>query len=248
MVILVGRPPAEPRTDLARRLKTLREHVVGNDREKFAILTGISLSTIGNYERGDRVPDADMLKRYRAVSDISTDWLITGEGDMFSSTRASQMKGAFGSAPIAGAATDLTQPGMIAIPRYDEVRPSAGPGSVAVNEIPTTRVAFEQRWLVDIGVQADAAVILPAQGDSMAPTIPNGTPMLVDTSKTDVRNGFIYVFDIDGDLVVKRIERLPDGTFDLISDNRNYPTRNLSRETVTHMTVIGRVYAAVCKF
>lgn len=71
--------------------------------------------------------------------------------------------------------------------------------------------------------------------------------MLVDTSKTDVRSGFIYVFDIDGDLVVKRIERLPDGTFDLISDNRNYPTRNLSRETVTHMTVIGRVYAAVCK-
>lgn len=144
--------------------------------------------------------------------------------------------------------TDLDQPGMIAIPRYDEVRPSAGHGSVSINEIPTTRVAFEQRWLTDIGVSPKDAVILPAQGDSMSPTIPNGAPMLVDTSKREVRNGFIYVFNIDGDLVVKRIERLPDGTFDLISDNRNYPTRNLSRNTVTSMMVIGRVYAAVSKF
>lgn len=146
-----------------------------------------------------------------------------------------------------GNPSDLDQPGMVAIPRYDEVRPSAGPGTVVTRETPTTRIAFEQRWLTDIGVQADKAVILPAQGDSMSPTIPNGAPMLVDTSKTEVRNGFIYVFNIDGDLVVKRIERLPDGTFDLISDNRNYPTRNLSRDTVSSMTVIGRVYAAVSK-
>lgn len=158
------------------------------------------------------------------------------------------LKADVGQAQPIGSPTDLDQPGMIAIPRYDEVRPSAGHGSVAISEIPTTRVAFERHWLIDIGVQPNAAVILPAQGDSMSPTIPNGAPMLVDTSKREVRNGFIYVFDIDGDLVVKRIERLPDGTFDLISDNRNYPTRNLSRSTVTSMTVIGRVYAAVSKF
>lgn len=145
--------------------------------------------------------------------------------------------------------TNLDQPGMIAIPRYDEVRPSAGHGSVATSELPTTRVAFERNWLIDLGVAAESAVILPAQGDSMEPTIMNGSPMLVDTSKKEVRNGFIYVFDIDGDLVVKRIERLPDGSFDLISDNSNrYPTRTLTRETVATMTVVGRVYAAVSKF
>ncbi len=72
--------------------------------------------------------------------------------------------------------------------------------------------------------------------------------MLVDTSKTEVRSGFIYVFNIDGDLVVKRIERRPDQSYDLISDNRRYPAWNLTREKVSHMTVVGRVYAAVSKF
>lgn len=138
--------------------------------------------------------------------------------------------------------------GMVTIPRYDEVRPSAGPGSVAVSETPTTRVAFERHWLTQIGVQADSAVILPAQGDSMEPTIMNGSPMLVDTTKTEVRSGFIYVFNIDGDLVVKRVERRPDQSYDLISDNRRYASWNLTREKVSHMTVIGRVYAAVSKF
>lgn len=151
--------------------------------------------------------------------------------------------------PSTSDVTDLNMPGMISIPRYDEVRPSAGHGSVATSELPTTRVAFERNWLIDLGIAAESAVILPAQGDSMEPTIMNGSPMLVDTSKKEVRNGFIYVFDIDGDLVVKRIERLPDGSFDLISDNSNrYPTRTLTRETVATMTVVGRVYAAVSKF
>lgn len=77
----------------------------------------------------------------------------------------------------------------------------------------------------------------------------NGAPMLVDTSKKEVRNGFIYVFDVAGDLMVKRIERLPDGTVNLLSDNSGkYPPRTLDRESVARMTVIGRVYAAVSKF
>lgn len=138
---------------------------------------------------------------------------------------------------------------MVSIPRYDEVRPSAGYGSLAISEVPTTRMAFEPNWLADLGVKAESAVILPAQGDSMEPTIMNGAPMLVDTSKTEVRNGFIYVFDVAGDLMVKRIERLPDGTINLLSDNSGkYPSRNLDRESVAQMTVIGRVYAAVSKF
>lgn len=138
---------------------------------------------------------------------------------------------------------------MFTVPRFDEVRPSAGHGSSAVSELPTTRMAFEQTWLTDLGVKAASAVILPAQGDSMEPTIMNGAPMLVDTSKKEVRNGFIYVFEVAGDLMVKRIERLPDGTINLLSDNsEKYPARTLDLESVARMTVIGRVYAAVSKF
>lgn len=221
-------------TDRGARIRAERERL-GLSLVEFGKKTGVSKGSQILYEKGN-APTVDYLT---AAGSAGADILFILSGKMGQDIERIR---------AAGSPTDLDQPGMISIPRYDEVRPSAGPGAVALSEIPTTRVAFERHWLIDIGVSSKDAVILPAQGDSMSPTIPNGAPMLVDTSKTEVRNGFIYVFNIDGDLVVKRIERLPDGTFDLISDNQKYPTRNLSRETVTSMTVIGRVYAAVSKF
>lgn len=221
-------------TDRGMRIRAERERL-GLSLVEFGKKTGVSKGSQILYEKGN-APTVDYLT---AAGGAGADIFFILTGKRGQDTKPSH---------AAGSPTDFDQPGMVSIPRYDEVRPSAGPGAVAVAEVPSTRVAFERHWLIDIGVQPDAAVILPAQGDSMSPTIPNGAPMLVDTSKREVRNGFIYVFNIDGDLVVKRIERLPDGTFDLISDNRNYPTRNLSRDTVTSMMVIGRVYAAVSKF
>lgn len=137
---------------------------------------------------------------------------------------------------------------MISIPRYDEVRPSAGPGALAPDETTTTRMAFELHWLAEIGVQTDSAVILPARGDSMEPTIMNGSPMLVDTSKTEIQNGFIYVISVANDLLVKRVRRRLDGRIDLISDNRAYDPETLDAASLAQLRVIGRVYAAVSKF
>lgn len=236
---------AEYREALGSRISDSVDKAKKNDASKtktaVADAAGVTAEQLNKWIKGTVKVPVDALRSLASFTDTDFSWLVTGENSA-SQPPASTLPHAPPSP------TDLDQPGMIAIPRYDEVRPSAGHGSVAISEIPTTRVAFEQRWLTDIGVSPKDAVILPAQGDSMSPTIPNGAPMLVDTSKREVRNGFIYVFNIDGDLVVKRIERLPDGTFDLISDNRNYPTRNLSRDTVTNMMVIGRVYAAVSKF
>ena len=242
MVMFLGRPPVGPKTALAARLRRVRESVSGEDREGFSALTGIALSTIGNYERGDRVPDAEMIRKYWLASGVSTDWLIAGEGEMF------QAQGVDLQAQPMASPTDFDQPGMIAIPRYDEVRPSAGHGTIPTNEIPTTRVAFEKRWLNDIGVQPSSAVILAAQGDSMEPTIRNGSPLLVDTSKTEVKSGFIYVIAVGDDLLVKRVRRRLDGLVELISDNSAYAPETLGPDTLQQLRVIGRVYAAVSKF
>lgn len=78
----MGRRPSEPKTDLAERLKLAREVACGGDRERFSSITGISKTTIGNYERGDRVPDAVMLRKYRDATGVDLTWLVTGEGSM----------------------------------------------------------------------------------------------------------------------------------------------------------------------
>nr|WP_284324863.1 helix-turn-helix transcriptional regulator [Cypionkella aquatica] len=250
----MARPENEPKTPLAARLRSVRQALGDMDRDDLAAQLNVSKNSIAYYERGDRTPDADTLAAYSRLFNVNMNWVINGEGQMFRTAldvivqaqRRAEAKELLAEQehPNEGAMSD-----MVTIPLYDEVRASAGHGSVAINETATTRIAFEPNWLADLGVRPESAVILSAQGDSMEPTIMNGAPMLVDTSKKDVRNGFIYVFDVAGDLMVKRIERLPDGTINLLSDNSGkYPSRNLDLETVSRMTVIGRVYAAVSKF
>lgn len=138
---------------------------------------------------------------------------------------------------------------LVSIPVYEDVRPAAGAGAVSASDQSTSVVAFDRRWLRDLGINPSFAKILFADGDSMYPTIRDGAPMLVDTSKTEIRHGCIYVFDLDGDLMVKRIERLPDGTIDLISDNREvYPVRNIPRSRLDLLHVIGRVFLTIRTF
>lgn len=214
---------------------------------------GVSVEQFNKWLKGTVKVPADALYSIAEEAGVDFSWLVTGKGDMDAHPETGKLRQLLKDVSDAPKMIDrgpavLDQPGMVSIPRYDEVRPSAGPGSVATSETPTTRVAFERHWLAEIGVQTDSAVILPAQGDSMEPTIMNGSPMLVDTSKTEVQNGYIYVIAVENDLLVKRIRRRLDGRIDLISDNRAYDPETLDAVSLQHLRVIGRVYAAVSKF
>lgn len=218
----------------------------GVSRLSFAKKLGVSDSTLGNYERDERIPDAKFLAHLRRETGVDINWLVSGES-ISDVALPSDNVTAFRPAPVTKNGIESSD--LVTIPAYGEVRPSAGAGSVSPNQQSTSVVAFDRGWLREIGVNPGYAVVLFADGDSMYPTIPNGSAMVVDTSKLEIRHGCIYVFDLDGDLMVKRIERLPDGTIDLISDNRDrYPTRNVTKDRLEKMHVVGRVYSAVRTF
>lgn len=80
------RPPAEPKTEFARRLRQLRESygvlVRGNPKytaDAFAKELGIEAETYRTYERGDSEPNLATLKKIREITRHSLDTLITGE-------------------------------------------------------------------------------------------------------------------------------------------------------------------------
>lgn len=77
--------PETLKTDLGRRLRAVREKLGDPPREDFARLLGISAKTLGNYERGDNVPDAEALSAYREKTRVSINWLLTGDGEIFDS-------------------------------------------------------------------------------------------------------------------------------------------------------------------
>lgn len=127
------------------------------------------------------------------------------------------------------------------IPMFD-VEVSAGNGAAAYGVTdPAMHLAFRKDWLKSRGLFAKDLNCVIARGDSMEPTISSTDTLLVDTSKTNPRDGHIYVIRSSDVLWVKRIQRQIDGTLLLISDNQTYAPMQLNLDDHPDVQVIGQV-------
>lgn len=79
----LARPEIEPKTPLAQRLRELRRMRGDLQRNELAKLSGVSVTAIATYERGEREPAASVLAAYAEVFGVNLNWLLTGEGEMF---------------------------------------------------------------------------------------------------------------------------------------------------------------------
>lgn len=218
----MGRPEVEPKTEIARRLRSVRADAGFEDRDLFAERTGISKSTIANYERGDRTPDASMLERYRDIWGVDLNWLVTGEE------------------PEAKVPTSNSS--FAFLPFYEDVQAAAGHGAAVISDAAHSVIGFARDLLRESGASPQTCTVIRAVGDSMMPTIPEGAFLVVDHSQREiVANGSIMVIGVDDDLLVKRIRRRFDGSVELISDNSIYAPETLDPAALQQLRVIGRV-------
>lgn len=66
--------------DIAARVKLIRG---GVRQEDFADRLGVKKNTVGRWERGEQIPDAENLaKILDSYPDINPSWLLTGEGNI----------------------------------------------------------------------------------------------------------------------------------------------------------------------
>lgn len=136
-----------------------------------------------------------------------------------------QLLGGQVDAPVAPARrNDAGAKGMVLVPQYD-LGASAGAGSLDQSERPAGRMAFEEKWLCDMGANPSGLSMIRVDGDSMAPTLSHGDDILVDRmdGTARLRDG-IYVLRLDDVLMVKRVALgLAKGRFSVRSDNPHYP-------------------------
>ncbi len=131
-------------------------------------------------------------------------------------------------------------PGMILVPKL-AIGASAGAGASIDGEAVEGEVAFDPKWLRDLGADPRALSIIRVEGDSMAPTLDDGDDILVDggDAAARLRDG-IYVLRMDDVLMVKRIARAPGpGRISVISDNPHY--RSWDDLPMASVQLIGRV-------
>ncbi|HAE49476.1 MAG: transcriptional regulator [Tistrella sp.] len=185
--------------------------------------TGIPLGTISKYvAQSSTASFANAAKIARAAG-ITLDDMAFGSG--MGASRSERVPDG---------------PDLVRLPRYN-VEAAAGAGISVTSELVTDVVAFERAFLRDLGAAPDRCSVIWARGDSMVPTIPDGSILVVDHSQIELVHGCIYVVNLGGDLLVKRLRRRLDSTVELVSDNQIYPVEALRPADLEHLRVIGRV-------
>lgn len=103
-------------------------------------------------------------------------------------------------------------------------------------------MAFSFEWLRrNLGHTSGRLTSIEIRGDSMASTLLDGDTILIDEGVQGVDVDGIYVFDLYGRRLVKRLQQLHDGTLLLISDNPNYQRESVPRDRARDVQVIGRM-------
>ena len=214
------------------RLRQAREEA-GLTVAGIAKALGLKKHTYYNYEAENPqkrvLPKADTLIAISKVVDRSVDWLLSGEEHITAEPKTAPMEG------------------FTCIPRYD-VECSAGGGAFDRMECVVDRLPFKTEWLKRMGVAPEHAALVTVMGDSMHPTLDSGNIMLLDLSDEKLRDGKIYALQVDGGLLIKRVQLRHNGAVTLKSDNPQYESYGLSAEEAKELRVVGRLVWAGRKF
>lgn len=134
-----------------------------------------------------------------------------------------------------------TPDGFILVPHY-EIQVSAGHGALVHSEQIVDYLAFKADWVRNtLGVAQKDLALISVKGDSMEPTLSNEDLILVDMRKSRVEDNAIYVLQLEGTLLVKRIQRKLDGTLHVMSDNARYQPEVVGADRASGLHVLGRV-------
>jgi phage repressor protein C with HTH and peptisase S24 domain len=188
-----------------------------------ARVIGVSDNAIYKWLSGRGQPSVANLVALARAAEVSVEWLATGRED--TGTKRPTVRG-----------TD--QNGFAYVARYDVKGPAARGGPLRSEQI-VDYLAFKKEW-VRSRLNADPRnlLLIEAVGDSMAPTLEESDLLLVDLGEPGFRHDGIYVLRRENELAVKRLQRRPDGTLNIISDNPAYESSVVASDSVR---IIGRV-------
>ena len=119
-------------------------------------------------------------------------------------------------------------------------------GSVVYEDRIEGFYAFKYEWLSQKSHPSDC-VLMGIVGESMEPTLNEGDMVLIDQSQTDPYTGKLYAVAIEGQAVVKRLEKLP-GKLLLRSDHPSYEPVTIDTDKYSDVRIIGRVIWAAREF
>ena len=137
---------------------------------------------------------------------------------------------------------ELPQESTVLITRID-VELSAGNGRETWHIEEKEPLPFQADYIRTLDAKPKNLVAVKVNGDSMETRLFDKDTVVVDTADTRVpANGGVFALVYAGELLVKRLFRLPDGGLKIVSDNAaRYAPVDVGPEHVENISIIGRV-------
>jgi len=217
------------------RLQTILAHWPSADR--LAREMKVSPSAFRKWLKGEAEPSRERLVALARTAGVGVAWLAEGEGaaPVFEPLPSTRRR------PFAGeseSSTDWSK--FVLLPKHAGAAAAGSKTPVAPSD--GGYLALRHDWIRSVcGMEPENLRLELAIGESMTPTIRNGSTMLIDTTDTGIRSHGIYVLEISGERLVKRIQRKHDGSLVLLSDNSLYQPDVIPIHQAAEVTVIGRV-------
>ena len=212
------------------RLKILRKSL-GLTQTEFGKRIGMTMQGIQKWEKGKSKPQQSTIKALISTFNVNPDWLLNGTGEMFLDNTSRQQE-----------VSDI-----ISIPYYPEVSAAAGSGALVYDENSVKHLQISSA-IINIST-GDNVCLINATGNSMQPVIDDRDLLLVDLTHKDFIDEGIYVVRLENTLLVKRLQKIPNGIV-LISDNPQYEKIILNSDNFNEndAAIIGKVISVIKNF
>jgi phage repressor protein C with HTH and peptisase S24 domain len=223
-----------------------------------ARLLNVSPQTITNWlKRG--VSKDGMLLAQRLIG-VNATWIETGEGEMpdpvpqhnsvpdhppITEDRDALIKRLLpegkGNVLVWENEADLPHdPERVWIDRFD-YHFSAGSGVIQWEVREKKALPFDIGYFKALGSNPKDCRLLAVRGDSMEPYLFNRDMMMIDSTRTNVRDGRVYAVYFEDEPLVKQIFKQVGGGVVLHSYNPKYPDKEVPAESMGLVKVVGEV-------
>lgn len=215
----------------------------------------LSHQVVRKYVRGVSDPSRQRLIALARAGNVRLEWLATGEGEMDAGPYDVRM------APGIARTRGCGRGGLIPVPligtgdldisytgKPDDGKPDDGkPDDGKPDDGHPALLYLDMKHMPDLpGLQAAQLAIHIMRGDSMEPMIPANTPVLIDRSADGIRPADdVFVFRLEGRVLMKRLQWLPGQRLRVRSDNPTYEGYDIDLSIDQPFLLIGRVLYAL---
>lgn len=221
------------------RLRRRRE-ALGLKQADIKRALGVSNATASDWEAGNTCPRGDNLTRLCRYLAVTPDWLLYGKGYPDSAAPSIAIPPPWAAVIAWDTFDDLPSGAYVAVPHYD-VEISAGDGCQWVDHVENEPLAFPAHWFKAKGTKPQNCRAIYVRGDSMAPTLNDNDTVMIDITRTQVRDDAIFALVYHDELYIKRLFRLPGGGIELRSDNPRHPNRVVTGSELEAVHVLGEM-------